>query len=157
REAAPTFSLRTRLVDVQSPSVQFRAIERSDCLIRLGGVAHFDKRKPTGATCVTIRHQIYSIHGAITFKQGTDARFGRAESKVANKNVFQNHSPLFLIEQLNEAGFDAARLLRDDQKDALSIAGMDSSIRPRGTTSFGLAERFIVVAPQRSTGRCDEF
>lgn len=28
---------------------------------------------------------------------------------------------------------------------------------PRRTTSFGLAERFMVVARQRSTGRCGEF
>jgi hypothetical protein len=106
RETAPTFSLRTRLVDIQSSSVQFRAIKRADGLIRLSGVAHFHKCKPTGATSVTIRHQVYAIHGAITFKQGPDGRFPRVESKVANKNVFQNHSPSFLIEQLNEAGFD---------------------------------------------------
>lgn len=30
-------------------------------------------------------------------------------------------------------------------------------VRLRGTASFGLAERLIVVAGQRSTGRCDEF
>src|SRR5262249_18619542 len=42
-------------------------------------------------------------------------------------------------------------------KAAQNIAGVDSSIRPRGYTSFGSAERFIVVPPQRSTSRCHEF
>src|SRR5262249_31370090 len=90
REIANAFSLRMRLADVQSPSVQFRAIELFDCSIRCGGVAHFHKCKTTRASRVTTLDQVNPIHGAITFKQSPDARFGRAESKVSNENVSQN-------------------------------------------------------------------
>jgi hypothetical protein len=38
-----------------------------DCLIRLGGVAHFHKRKPMRASSVTIPDQVNPVHGAITF------------------------------------------------------------------------------------------
>jgi hypothetical protein len=81
------------------------ALERSDCLIRLSGVAHFHKRKTTGATCVPIRHQVYPIQGAITFKQGTDARCCAPKARLPTKMFFKIIVLRSLIEQLGEAGF----------------------------------------------------
>jgi hypothetical protein len=113
---ATSLSFGPGLVYLHSAPVQFCTVQSFDCLIRRGRIAHFHKGEATRATGVSVRHQVHPIHGAITFEHCTNARFRRAEIQIANKDVLQNHSPSFLIEQLNQAGFEAAELLRDDQK-----------------------------------------
>jgi hypothetical protein len=52
--APGTVSFGLGLIDGQGPSAQIGPIERSDRLVGLVGIGHFDEAEAAGATCISI-------------------------------------------------------------------------------------------------------
>ena len=92
--AAGTLALGTSFIDVQRAAVEVRAVQTGDRTVGCRGVAHFDKRKATGAAGITIGYHIDAIHCAVLLEQSTNRRLGGGKIQIAYEDIL--HFLLFL-------------------------------------------------------------
>jgi hypothetical protein len=80
---------RTRFVHRQSPPAQFGAVQCRHRFVRIGIHRHFDKRKTARLTCISVLHNLYSIHLAVCGKCRIQILLGSLERNVPDINVLQ--------------------------------------------------------------------
>ena len=64
-----------------------------DCSLRCCIIGHFDKTKPLGLSCVSIRHNIDTLYSSVGFKERTDSPFRRLKTEVSYKNTLHFFVP----------------------------------------------------------------
>jgi hypothetical protein len=67
--AAWPFSLRLSLVNLQSPSPEFSAVEGRDSLVGRGGVFHLNKSEATGLSGVPVGDDADAVHLSVRREQ----------------------------------------------------------------------------------------
>jgi hypothetical protein len=101
--AGTTLGLGTGLVDIQRAPAEVLAIQSCDGFFGFRGVGHFYKRKPSGASGVTVGDQADLIDLTVGFKQGAQLGFRGAVREVANKKLL--HGFPFSVSQRKTSGF----------------------------------------------------
>jgi hypothetical protein len=130
--AESTLRLGTRFVDIESPAIEFPAVQTIDCGVRFRIDAHLDEGEATGLPGIAVGDDVDTVDGAVRIEHGTKRIFRRSETEISNKNVFQG----FLV--LSEF---AEQLIRQDR----TAAG-----EPDDADDAKLAD--LQRHPQRTTG-----
>src|SRR5215469_8600398 len=74
--AAPTFSLRARLVNVERAASRVGAIQSRNRSIRLGRVRHLDESEAARTPGVAVRDQVHTIHLSVRLEKRSHRGFG---------------------------------------------------------------------------------
>jgi len=98
--ATAALFLRTGHIDVQSPAVDFAAIQSGDRLIALAVVAHLHESKALGSSGFAVGYDIDTVNCAVRCKERSNCIFRSLKAEISNKNIFHgNFSFLKFAEQ----------------------------------------------------------
>jgi hypothetical protein len=103
--ALGTVGLGLRLINLQSPSAQFRAVQRRYSLIGLGGICHFHESEPAGPSRFAIGHNADFFHRTMSLEYGSQFGLGCAVGQITYIKVLHCISSLKILEVLNSAAF----------------------------------------------------
>jgi hypothetical protein len=103
RSAGTAVGLGARFVDVQGASSELFPVQSGNGLLGFGSIGHFYKRKPSGASGVTVGDQTDLIDFAVGFKQRAQFGFRGAVGEIANKKLL--HGFPFSMSQRETSDF----------------------------------------------------
>jgi hypothetical protein len=98
RATAAALAFGTSFIDVQCAAFEICAVQGGYGPIGFLGVAHFDKRKASGAPRITVCDQIDTIHCSIPLEHGANRRIGSGKIEIADKGIL--HFLLLSVFQL---------------------------------------------------------
>jgi hypothetical protein len=75
--ATTAAALRAGFINVECTSIQIRAVEGCDRLVRLGAIGHFDECKAARTACIPIGHHADAFHVPVRLEKRTHGRFSR--------------------------------------------------------------------------------
>jgi len=85
--AATTLGLGFRFIHRERSAGKFFPVYGVNCASAFRIVRHFDEAKSSWLTGITVSNEVYTIHGAMRFKQRANFLLTCLETQISNKNI----------------------------------------------------------------------